>query len=83
MHDKSVERAADYWDRNVQIREGAAPEYVIHWLNSPLVGKYCLTKLQVGDETMTALEWMAWVKKKYLTSPREFGLSLGCGDGAL
>ncbi len=83
MHDERVGKAADYWDRNVQIRDGVVPEYVIHWLNSPLVGKYCLNKLSVGDEVMSAQEWLPWVKKKYLTRSRECGLSLGCGDGAL
>lgn len=79
---KNVSRAAEYWDKNVQIR-GEPQANIIHWLNSPLVGKTCLNKLNIGNKTMSILEWLPWIKEKYVPKTLEVGLSLGCGDGSL
>jgi SAM-dependent methyltransferase len=82
MQNENNLRAAEYWDENVQIREKPAARN-IHWLNSRLAGKYHLNKLKIGNKTMSIQEWLPWVKEKYVPETLEYGLSLGCGDGAL
>jgi SAM-dependent methyltransferase len=83
MNEEDAAKIADYWDRNVQVRERPPPENVIHWLNSPLVGEHCLQKLSVHGKSLSVLEWLPWFKDKYVPHALESGLSLGCGDGAL
>jgi SAM-dependent methyltransferase len=56
---------------------------ITEWLHSPLVGEYCLSRLKVGNKIMSVLQWLLWVKEKYVPEALECGLSLGCGNGRL
>ncbi|MGD0338026.1 MAG: methyltransferase domain-containing protein [Bacteroidota bacterium] len=82
MENDNIIKAAQYWDKNVHIRDKASTQ-MINWLNSPLVGKYCLNKLKVGDKIMSVFQWLPWVKEKYIPEVLDYGLSFGCGDGTL
>jgi hypothetical protein len=74
MKKEDILRASEYWDKNIQIHT-EPPAVITDWLNSPLVDKYCLNKLKVGNKTMSVLEWLPWLKEKYVPEILEYGLS--------
>jgi SAM-dependent methyltransferase len=82
MKNDNVLKAAEYWDKKVQVPTDPVVK-ITEWLHSPLVGNYCLSRLKVGNKIMSVLQWLLWVKEKYVPKALECGLSLGCGNGKL
>ena len=78
---KKIRKVSDVWNKMVKIDRQS--HGLISWLDSPLVQKYHLKKLKVKGEFISVTSFVVWVKEKYIKSTLDYGLSLGCADGAL
>ncbi len=69
-------KAADYWDRVVgQI--GDTPSFPGHWTAHPVVRAAVMRRISGRAD----LEWIEWVKERFLPNGVERGLSIGCSGG--
>jgi SAM-dependent methyltransferase len=55
-------------------------KYPVHWLESPLVLRYCVNPRISGDPEVG---WLEWVQHEFLPQEVSEGFVLGCGGGAL
>lgn len=78
---ENIKKVSDVWDKKVKIDRQTRG--LINWLDSPLVQEYYLKKLMVKGEFISVTSFVVWVKEKYIQSTLDYGLSLGCADGAL
>jgi ubiquinone/menaquinone biosynthesis C-methylase UbiE len=82
MGTEKLNRTASYWDKNVKLHESSSD--IIHWLDSPIVTEHALKILKVEDKLMSVVQWLLWIKEKYIhSSVLDYGLSICCGDGTL
>jgi SAM-dependent methyltransferase len=80
--EKNIRKVSDVWDKMIKIDRQSRG--LINWLDSPLVQKYYLKKLLVNGEPISVTSFVVWVKERYIKSKLlDYGLSLGCADGAL
>jgi len=78
---ENIEKVSDIWDKMVKIDRKSRG--LINWLDSPLVQEYYLKKFKVKDVFISVTNFLVWVKEKYIKNIPNYGLSLGCADGAL
>lgn len=68
----------DYWgDAATGRRKG---KYPVHWLESPLIRRYCVNRRISGDPETG---WLEWVKREFLPREAVSGFVFGCGGGML
>ncbi len=52
----------------------------LNWMDNPLIeGPYINYRISGNPE----VNWLTWVRQKYVAHPFPYGLSLGCGEGGL
>jgi len=72
----------NYWDKHTKIHSEKFKNQ-ISWLDSPTVIFEHLLKLKSKEKKFSVVDYVSWVKEKYVKDRLDLGLSVGCGDGTL